>query len=169
MKKAQEAEFDKIFWSEKDKVYFTALKHLKSPQDAEEIVQEVFLKVFLALPKFQHKSLLSTWIYRIALNEIYSCFRKEGKKKKVELQDQHSSTYPLPEEVLEQKDMDRLLKKWISQMPKKRGKVLFLRIFENLSFKEIGEVVSVSENSAKSLFSLGLKELKNKNKEVSYE
>jgi len=169
MKKDGDAEFDRIFWQEKDRVYYTALKYIRKPEDAEEVVQEVFLKVFMALPHFRQEALLSTWIYRIALNEIFSRFRKENRGKRVELPETLPSPLPLPEEFQEWRDRERQLRLWVSLLPKKRGKVVFLRIFENLSFKEIGSELGMSEDSAKSLCSLGLKALKKKSRGVGHE
>lgn len=158
-----EKEFEVIFWEHKDMVYFTALRYFKDPSQAEDIVQEVFLKVYLNLHKFLQKSTLKTWIYRIALNEIFGRFRKEKK---------HRYSLPLDEslkaktsekwDTSEIKEFQEQLYKELKKLPKKRAKVTLLRLFENLSFRDIGETLAISENSAKSLFALAIKTLKKK-------
>jgi len=169
MKAQDEKDFDNIFWENKDMVFNTARKYFKREQDAEDIVQEVFLKVYLHFSSFQKKSSLKTWIYRIALNEIYSRFRKEKKHlESLEINENMlSSGDDLQVFRLEQKEMEQKIWKQIQKMPKKRGRVVFLRLSESLSFKEIGETLDVSEDSAKNLFSIGIRYLK-KQLETSY-
>lgn len=163
MNQKEEKDFEVIFWEHKDMVYFTALRYFKDPSQAEDIVQEVFLKVYLNLHKFLKKSTLKTWIYRIALNEIFGRFRKEKK---------HQHSLPLDESLraqtseewraLEIKEFQAEVYKELKKLPKKRAKVTLLRLFENLSFRDIGETLAITENSAKSLFALAIKTLKKK-------
>ncbi len=161
MKKTAEKEFDEIFWQHKDMVYHTALKYFKNSSDSEEIVQEVFLKVYMHFHKFRKESSLKTWIYRIALNEIFTRFRKEKK---------HQLNVPISHEIktdndddmknIEMKELENKFHDLIKNLPKKRGNVVFLRITENISFRKIGEMMEISEDSAKNLFSLGIKTIR---------
>lgn len=159
MNQAKETEFDSIFWDHKDMVYALGMRYFKKSEDADDIVQEVFLKVFMNFKKFENRSSLKTWIYRIAINEIFTQFRKNKKHHNRELLD----------EILEDKgeavklknrDMRSDFIASLKKLPKKRGQVMFYRVLEGLSFKEVGEVMNISEDSAKNLYSIGLKKIK---------
>lgn len=159
---ALEKEFDRIFWEYKDMVYYTALRYFKKREDAEEIVQETFLKVFLNMEKFKGASSLKTWITRIALNEIYNRYRKEKKHQWNEVLTEAIEKKDTSIENWELKDLKERFFSVLKTLPKKREKVVFFRIMENLSFKEIGEMLSISENSAKNLFAIGIKQIRKK-------
>ena len=157
MNKTKEKEFETIFWEHKEMVYHLALKYFRNQIDAEDIVQEVFLKVYLNVGKFRNEAKLKSWIYRIALNEIFGEFRRRKKHINNRLWVEDISSHGFEEEQNLIKEMKRDFCKYIKKLPKKRGKVMFLRVLEQLSFKEIGMMLSISEDSAKNLFSLGLK------------
>ena len=71
------AEFALFVEAYSGQVYRLALKMLQNPQDAEDILQETFIKAYKALPKFEGRSSLSTWLYRIATNEALMFLRKK--------------------------------------------------------------------------------------------
>lgn len=156
----QEGEFDKLFWEQKDMVYYLALKYFKQVHDAEEIVQDVFLKVYLNFKKFRKGSSIKTWIYKIALNEIFQKFRK-NKKHELLRDYEHDLQIPDESDAIEVTEMKKDFEKFLKKMPRKRAQVMFLRVLEGMSFKMIAQVTESSESSAKNLYSLGLKELKN--------
>ena len=71
------AEFARLVDTYSPHIYRLALKMLQNPQDAEDILQETFIKAHRALPKFEGRSKLSTWLYRIATNEALMFLRKQ--------------------------------------------------------------------------------------------
>lgn len=161
------SDFDEIFWEHKDMVMALGYKYFKNEPDAKDLVQEVFLKVYLHLPSFNHKSSLKTWIYRIAINEALNQIKKNKKHE----------NYCLPEQVedrgesLEEKrivvELIKKSQRFIKLLPDKRAKVILLRLFEGHSYREIAEILETSEESAKSLYALGIKEIREK-MEVEY-
>ena len=72
----ERAEFARFVDTYSGQVYRLALKMLQNPQDAEDILQETFIKAYKALPRFEGRSSLSTWLYRIATNESLMFLRK---------------------------------------------------------------------------------------------
>ncbi len=160
MKKKQEKYFDDLFWEQKDMVFYTAKKYFKNDSDSEDIVQEVFLKIFLNINKFNKKSSISTWIYRITLNEIFTKFRKDKKHKlNIPLLESITTTKNIVDSF-EIKEINENFLKLIKQLPIKRGGVIFLRITQNLTFKEIADILKISADSAKNLFSIGIKKIR---------
>jgi len=138
------------------------LKYFKKSEDADEVVQEVFLKVFLHLKSFQKKANIKTWIYRIALNEIFGRFRKEKKyAMKMEIKEDVSDEIDRDEIRFYTEVKEEFLKQ-VRKLPKKRSETIVLKLTEGLSFREIGEVIGISEDSAKNLYHIGIKEMRKK-------
>jgi RNA polymerase sigma-70 factor (ECF subfamily) len=83
-------------------VYSLVIQMVSSPEDAEELVQDIFLKAFRALDKFRGNSSFSTWLYRIAYNQAVSATRKQKNGQKNEYLYTDESTYLIPDEEAEQ-------------------------------------------------------------------
>jgi RNA polymerase sigma-70 factor (ECF subfamily) len=128
------------------------------------------MKVYMHYSKFKGKASLKTWIYRIGLNEVYTRFRKRKKhiqNREWEFEESIKGFSKVDWE-LEAGDLKRDFCEFIRFLPKKRSKVMFLRVLEKMSFKEIGETLGISEASAKNLFSMGLKDIRKKMEEGNH-
>jgi RNA polymerase sigma-70 factor (ECF subfamily) len=154
-------------------IYRLALKMLGNPQDAEDILQETFIKVYKNLNKFDGRSSLSTWIYRIATNEALMFLRKknpefvsidqpveneEGEQEPLQIVDWCC----LPENELMSSEAKSHLDKAISELLPGLRAVFVLRDIEELSTRETGEVLGISEMAVKTRLSrarLRLREL----------
>lgn len=154
-------------------IYRLALKMLGNPQDAEDILQETFIKVFKHLEKFDGRSSLSTWIYRIAVNEALMFLRKkhpefvsidqptegeEGEQEPLQIVDWCC----LPETELMSGEAKAHLDKAITSLLPSLRAVFVLRDIQGLSTRETGEVLSISEMAVKTRLSrarLRLREL----------
>lgn len=121
-----------------------------SKEDAYDIAQQVFLNALSNLAKYEHRGLpFSSWLYRIATNELNSHFRKSKKYRAVNI-DQTA----LPE-ILQtmdnsdrQEDKARLIE-CMKKLPSGDFLMLEMRFFEERPFKEIGEILDITENNAK--------------------
>lgn len=154
-------------------IYRLAMKMLQNPQDAEDVLQETFIKAYHHLPTFQGKSNVSTWLYRIATNEALMLLRK----RKVTtysvdapgLDDQENSEPReiidwccLPEDELMSAEAQDILDKSIDQLPETLRVVFLLRDIEGLSTQETADVLGISEGAVKTRLSrarLQLREL----------
>src|SRR5687767_2886208 len=81
----KELGFKQIVEKFQERVYWQIRRLTKNHQDTEDILQNVFIKVWKALPEFREESALYTWIYRIAFNETHTFLAKESKKRTVDL------------------------------------------------------------------------------------
>ncbi|NMC13596.1 MAG: sigma-70 family RNA polymerase sigma factor [Chloroflexi bacterium] len=154
-------------------VYRLALKMLGNPQDAEDILQDTFIKVFRHLDTFDGRSNLSTWIYRIAVNEALMFLRKkqpelvsidqpvetdEGEQDPVQIVDWCC----LPENELMSSEAKAHLDQAMSSLPPGLRAVFILRDIQGLSTRETSEVLNISEMAVKTRLSrarLRLREL----------
>jgi RNA polymerase sigma-70 factor (ECF subfamily) len=144
-----------------ERVYRLALKILNDPQDAEDILQETFLKVMRALPSFEGRSSLSTWIYRIATNEALMLLRKRkygnssiddleyGDSEEGERELQIIDWCCLPERELLSGEGRIFLDKAIESLPDLLKLVFILRDIEGLSIHETAETLNLTEVTVK--------------------
>ena len=152
--------FEKIVGEHEKKVYNLALRMLGSPDDARDILQDTFLKVYDHLDKFRGDSRLSTWIYRIAMNEALMKIRRE-KGRMVSLDTfkvSEGEVRSLEIEDWAQKPLDKLLTRElgdkmdraVSGLPEDYRAVFLLRDVEGLSNADIAKVLDISVPAVKS-------------------
>ena len=135
----------------------TCYAFVHQEDDARDIAQDVFVQVYESLGAFKFKSKLSTWIYRIAVNKsINFCRSSRGRTRVVNIekwnmQQELSSDDLLPQEELEREEERSLLHRAIDTLPEKQRAALLLHRYEDLSYKEIAEVMGISLASVESL------------------
>jgi len=159
------AEFARLVESYSARIYRLALKMLNNPQDAEDVLQDTFLKAFRGLHNFDGRSSLSTWLYRIAANEALM-FLRRNKHIIVSLDepqetDDQTEGEPmqvidwccLPEEELMSSEARAVLDKAVEALPHNLRVVFLLRDIEGLSTLETGEALNLSEMAVKTRLS----------------
>ena len=121
---------------------------VKNPQDAEDIAQDVFVKVYFALNRFRFESEFKTWLYRVVINKINNHFRKEKLRSvfSAELKEELIEG-PVPSTSNENK-----LFEVTHKLPRFQRNIVLLRIYQDMPFKIIGQVLNITENSAKVSF-----------------
>lgn len=140
--------------------YLTSL--LRNPADGEELAQETFLRFLGALSSFRGESSVKTYLFRIAhnlaLNHIASAaFQRESFPG--ELLDKHPSSSS-PQRETQADEESRLLLRAVAFLPLQQRSVVVLRTWHDLSFKEIGQVLSLAEGTVKAHYFFALKNLR---------
>ena len=125
-----------------------AINIVKNPQDAEDIAQDVFVNVYFSLNRFRFESEFKTWLYRLVINKINNYFRKQ------KLLSVFSAE--LKEEIMEKPvssayDENKLFE-MIHKLPRFQRNIVLLRIYQDMPFKMIGQILNITENSAKVSF-----------------
>jgi RNA polymerase sigma-70 factor, ECF subfamily len=158
------AEFSRLVETYSGLIYRLALKMLSHPQDAEDVLQETFLKAFRGIKNFDGRSSLSTWLYRIAANESLMSLRKH-KTPLVSLDEPSGSEEEmqepleivdwccLPEKELLSGEARLHLDRAIENLPPNLRIVFLLRDIEGLSTLETGEALNLSETAVKTRLS----------------
>lgn len=128
---------------------------------AEELVQETFFQAFKSIHLFQGKSKVKTWLYQIAKHVHYKYIKKNPYTKSEEFSEkgEYAINYKTPEIILEKKEEEKLLLSLIMKLKEPYKQVVILRGLNELSFKEIGEILSQSENWARITFFRGKQKL----------
>jgi RNA polymerase sigma-70 factor (ECF subfamily) len=159
LRRGDRAEFARLVEAYYTPLYRLGLKMLADPADAEDALQNTFLKALQHLPTFEARSSLSTWLYRIAANEALMMLRKRRPQVPVDEPDadDEESIQPvqladwccLPEEEFVSAEARQRLDQAIQKLPGTLRVVFLLRDIEGLSIKETGEALSLSETAVK--------------------
>ncbi len=154
------AEFSRVVEAYSGYIYRLAMKMLQNPQDAEDILQETFIKAYKALPKFDGRSKISTWLYRIATNEALMFLRKKRPDTisvEISQTDEDDDLKPiqivdwccLPEEELMSDEAQKYLDESVDQLAENLKLTFILRDIEGLSTRETAEILEISETAVK--------------------
>ncbi|MFT9849883.1 RNA polymerase sigma factor [Aneurinibacillus sp. REN35] len=126
----------------KNKVYALLLGMGASPQDAQDITQETFIKAYRHLAGYHPEKKFSSWIYKIAINSCHDTWRKRKQEILSEQEEEHID-HTSPEHIYLHKEQADELMGYIARLPKKYGLVLLLRYIDELSYKEIADVLAL--------------------------
>jgi RNA polymerase sigma-70 factor (ECF subfamily) len=141
----------------KDKAMTLALKMLKNRQDAEEALQDAFVRVFNALPRFEWKSSFSTWFYRIVYNVCASELGKRNELHQVSIQEDNEDAQAVelasedapPDVALESSELNAIILEEIDRLPDAYGPTFALFFVQDMSYDEIVEVTGLPLGTVK--------------------
>lgn len=156
LKRNKEEAYDELINLYGNKLLRTCFLINKDEKEAEDIVQETFIKVFRSIKSFKGTSSLYTWIYRILQNTIKD--RYKNKILTTPYEDYEASEYNM-ENIVIDKENRRILKDELDKINFIYKQVLVLFYFDDLSIKEISEVLDEKEGTVKSKLSRGRKML----------
>jgi RNA polymerase sigma-70 factor (ECF subfamily) len=154
------AEFARLVDAHSAQIYRLALKMLGDEQDAEDVLQNTFMKVLQSIARFEGRSSLSTWLYRIAVNEALMLLRRQKPTIPVAMDyedDEDELQHPtqftdwccLPESELLSAESRVYLDEAIRRLPEKLQVVFLLRDIEGLSIRETSEALDLTETAVK--------------------
>lgn len=150
--------FESIYLKHASLVYNVALSYVQNKEDAEEITQDVFIKVYDKHHDFKGKSSLKTWIYRITINTSLDYIKAKNRKKRAAFKNRDDDAlnyigdFNHPGVLLENKENLAKLFKAINQLPENQKTVLLLLKVEDLSLKEVAEIMDKSLKAIESIF-----------------
>jgi RNA polymerase sigma-70 factor (family 1) len=141
-----EQAFERVYKIYSARLYCNLLKLVKSESEAQEILQDVFLKVWDNRQNIDIEKSFRSWIFKIAENKVYDFFRKvaRDKKKEAQLLAIASSEYAPVEELLLTDENAAILRKAIESLPPQRQQVFRLCKLEGKSYKEVSELLGIS-------------------------
>lgn len=148
--KQNKAHFEPLYNKYHEKIFRFVYQRLDDLDSAADITSQVFIKAMQNIQSYQHKGFpFSSWLYRIAINEMNDVFRKEKNKRTVNVDDVQLNNIldEIEEDVYE--PYYNKLTQAISTLKKDDLFIIEMRFFEGLSFKEIGEVLDMTEGNAR--------------------
>ena len=158
----QERAFREIVDSYSERLYWHVRRFLCSHEDTDDLLQDIFVKIWSALPSFRGDSQLYTWLYRIATNETLNFLNKQKVRSTLQFE---SLSSKLEEKIDEDPwfngdSMQRLLMKAIQKLPEKQRLVFTMRWFEDLSYEDISEILGTSVGALKASYHFATEKIK---------
>jgi RNA polymerase sigma-70 factor (ECF subfamily) len=159
--KTKEAGFTAIIKKYQEKLYWHVRRMVIDHEDANDVLQNVFIKVWNGLSNFREDARLYTWLYRIATNESLSFLEQKKKKSAVSLSDVEAG---LSNTIKADKHFDALKLEWklqvaIQQLPEKQRLVFNMRYYDELPYHEISQILDTSEGALKASYHHAVKKI----------
>jgi RNA polymerase sigma-70 factor (ECF subfamily) len=152
--------FDTLVRRHQKGVWRIVRRYVKRDADAADITQQVFVKAFKGLATFRAAATVRSWLYRIAINCALTWIRDHKREVVSEIaEDSLTEMAVAPGRIASDQEGKRL-REAIEQLPPKQRMVLELRVFDDLTFKEVAELADCSENTAKVSFHYAVKKLR---------
>lgn len=147
-----------------ERLYWHIRKIVLTHENANDVLQNTFIRVFRSIKIFKEKSSLLTWMYRIAYNESIRFLEKSNKMRSVSIDDIPSKNSEMvSEDIYFDGDAIQLkLHKVIAQLTDKQRLVFQMKYFDDLSFKQIAEISEISESTLKSSYYTAVKKIEEK-------
>ncbi len=144
-----------------ERIYWQVRKMVLSHDDTHDVVQNVFIKVYKGISSFKGDSKLSTWLFRIAYNESVTFLNKRARQLKVtdqELADRMVSN--LEADVhFTSSEVELALQKALASLPARQKQIFNLRYYDEIKFKDIAEILDLSEGAVKSSYHIAAKKI----------
>jgi len=159
--KTRNAAFNLLLKKYQQKIYWHIRRMVIDHDDADDIAQDVFVKVWKNLPGFRADAQLYTWMYRIATNECITFLNKKKAKNNVSLDDVDSTLGDTlaASSYFDGDKAQRKLQEAILTLPDKQRLVFNMKYYEDMKYEEISDVVGTSVGALKASFHLAVKKI----------
>lgn len=163
--------FETLIQEYQKRIFSIAYRMMQNQEDAADLTQEIFLKLFQNLDKFRGNSQFSTWVYRVATNTCLDALKKAKRQtaysldKEIETEEgtllgELPDKGPSPQELAEKKAILEAVRLGIAKLSKEHQRVMILRELEGLSYEEIAQILNCSVGTVKSRINRARENLK---------
>jgi RNA polymerase sigma-70 factor (ECF subfamily) len=158
-----ERAFEELVVEYRERVYRVAWRILRDDEDAEDAAQEAFIKVYRNIERFEGRSSLYTWIYRITVNIALNKLKRDKFRRMVPLGDmirRDESPRSDPARAAMGSEIANRIGEAVNTLPEKQKAVFTLKFYEGLSHREISEIVGCSEGTSKANYFHAIRKLR---------
>ena len=144
--------FNELVRRYQQKIYWIARRTLGNHQDADDVVQDVFIKMYQGLNSFRGESNLFTWLYRITVNVSLNSIRKKKIKKYLPVDEFLNYIFPgmtQADDPVLQQEYQTILERAINRLPAKQRLVFAMRYYDEMPFEEIARILKKSVGGTK--------------------
>jgi RNA polymerase sigma-70 factor (ECF subfamily) len=158
----QEKIFNQIVKDYSERLWWHVRRFVNSHEDADDLLQEIFLKVWAALPSFRGESQLFTWVWRIATNETLNHLRKEKVRAALRFSslDAEMEHRIQTDPYFKGTDVERELAKAVLKLPEKQRQVFIMRWWDDLSYEEISAITGTSVGALKASYHIAQEKIR---------
>lgn len=159
--KTQRKAFEKVVRMYSEQLYWQVRRVVLSHDDADDVLQNVFMKAWTHLDSFSQESRISTWLYRIAINESIDFMRRQKKQQQVSVDNEDLSVANMlmADDYFDGNQTQAMLQEAISQLPDVQRTVFNMRYFDEKKYSEISQVLHTSEGSLKASYHIAVKKI----------
>lgn len=158
--KTRRKAFEQLVNRYSEQLYWQVRRIVLLHEDADDVLQNVFLKAWSKLDSFHQESKISTWLYRIALNESLDFMRR--KKAQMVSTDDDAATVGsmlLADDYFNGTEVEAMLQEAVAQLPDVQRTVFNMRYFDDMKYSEISEILQTSEGSLKASYHIAVKKI----------
>jgi RNA polymerase sigma-70 factor (ECF subfamily) len=158
----QKDAFSEIVKAYSEKLYWVIRRMVLTHDDANDVLQNVFVKAWLNIENFKAESLLSTWLYKIAVNESITFLNKQRNHQSISLDD--ADTYLLSkmesDSYFEGDEMQKQFQKALLTLPEKQRLVFNMKYFDEMKYEQISDVLGTSVGALKASYHHAVQKIK---------
>jgi RNA polymerase sigma-70 factor (ECF subfamily) len=154
--------FKRIVLKYQERIYWHIRKMVLNHDDADDLVQESFIKIWNSLNKFRGESSLYTWIYRISTNEVLAFLKKQKSAKTVSIQDVETNlSNALKQDIYFNGDDAQIkLQQALASLPPKQQIVFNMKYFDEMKYEEIAKILNTSVGALKASYHIAVEKIK---------
>ena len=154
--------FNQIVKDYSERLYWHVRRMVGSHEDADDLLQDIFLKIWTALPSFRGEAQLYTWVWRIATNETLNHLRKERVRAALRMQsvDAEMERRIQADPFFNGTEAQRELMKSVARLPEKQRQVFVMRWWDELSYEEISAITGTSVGALKASYHIAQEKVK---------
>ena len=158
--KTRRKAFEQLVNQYSEQLYWQVRRIVLLHEDANDVLQNVFLKAWSKLDSFHQESKISTWLYRIALNESLDFMRRK-KAQMVSTDDDETTvgSMLLADDYFNGTEVEAMLQEAVAQLPDVQRTVFNMRYFDDMKYSEISEILQTSEGSLKASYHIAVKKI----------
>ena len=144
-----------------ERLYWQIRRMVHQHEDANDVLQNCFVKVYRSIHQFEGKSKLYTWLYRIATNEAITFLNKQKQKLTASIDNEESnlSNQLKADPYFDGSEIQALLKNAIDRLPDKQQQVFNLRYYDEMSYADMSELLGTSQGALKASFHHAVKKI----------
>lgn len=157
----QRKAFERVVREYSEQLYWQVRRIVLTHDDADDVLQNVFMKVWTHLDSFHQDARLSTWLYRIAINESLDFVRRKKKQLVVSSDEQENAIANMlvADRYFNGDEAQALLQEAIAQLPDVQRTVFNLRYFDDMKYSEISQLLHTSEGALKASYHIAVKKI----------
>ncbi|MFY0604870.1 MAG: RNA polymerase sigma factor [Flavobacteriaceae bacterium] len=161
--RTKEKAFRVLISEYKERLYWHIRKIVISHDDADDVLQNTFIKIFRGIDNFKLDSKLYSWMYRIATNESITFINKRAKERNIDITEMKQELVSTldSDSLYSGNEVEIILQKAISLLPQKQQLVFNMRYFDNMKYDEISDILETSVGALKASYFHAVKKIEN--------
>ena len=157
----KESAFRELVHLYKERLYWHIRKIVIRHEDADDVLQNTFIKVYRSIDKFKGESKLYSWLYRIATNEAITHLNKQAKRLQINNEEHKANLINnLQADVyFDGEEIQIKLQKAIAALPEKQQLVFNMKYFDEIKYKDMADILDTSEGALKASYHIAVKKI----------